>query len=173
MRIKKKRINLGDKYDRDIDKMISDYIAETGDKDWTRIKVAQWAIANNRWEQHEESAIRELARHISQRARKATFIDDDGNTIRIWHAWRLGDDQPTFWSSMDTITPENMRYSINSRRDKLVNGAVKAVTDAEHFNKNHNPGDPIYVETDLTKEVNEKMQSGLYDDKRPDDEGHD
>jgi hypothetical protein len=169
MRIRKKRINIGNKYDRDIDKMILDYITETGDKDWTRMKVALWAIRNHRWEQHEESAAKELARHISQRARTKTFTTDEGDTVRKWHAWRPGDDQPTFWSSMDTITPENMRYSINSRRDKLVNGAVKAIIDAEYFNKHHNPGDPINVETDLTKDVNEKRQPGLYDDVRPDD----
>ena len=71
------------------------------------------------------------------------------------------------WLSMETITVERMRQSINSRREKLVNGAVKATIDAEHFNKHHNPGDPIRVETDLTKDVKEKRQPGLYDDMPP------
>jgi hypothetical protein len=171
MSTKRKQNKPASKFDRDIEKMIADYIAATGDNDWNRLKVAAWAIANGKWEQHKASAVRELARVISRVAGKSTFVDEDGNTVRKYHAWRLGHDQPTLWSSIDTITVENMKFSINSRRDKLVNGAVKAIIDAEHFNKHYNPGDPIHIETDLTKDVNEKRQPGLYDDTTPDDPG--
>jgi hypothetical protein len=151
--------------------MIPDYIADTGDHDWTSMKIAAWAIKNDKWNQRQGSAVKELARTISRVAGKATFVDEEnGDTVRKYHAWRLGHDQPMLWSAMDEITRENMKFSINSRRDKLVNGAVKGIIDAEYFNKHHNPGDPIVLETDLTKDVAEKRQPGLYDDTGPDDD---
>src|SRR5690348_12205251 len=154
--------------------MIDDYIADTGDKNWTKMKVAAWGIRNGKWEQHQESAIKELARDISRVAGKATFVDKEtGQTVRKYHAWRLGEDQPMFWSAIDSIAVENMRYSINARRDKSVDGLVKATVDARYFNKHHNPSDPIQVETDLTQDVSEKLMPTLYDDKPPADEaGH-
>ena len=159
------------KYDKDIENMIAGYVAATGDKDWNRMKVAAWAIAEGLWEQHKASAIKQLARDISRTAGKATFVNENGDTVRKYHAWRLGQDQPMLWSAMEDISVENMHYSINARRDKLVNGAVKAIIDAEHFNTHYNPGDPIRVETDLTQDVIEKRQPGLYDDTAgPDDD---
>ena len=47
---------------------------------------------------------------------------------------------------------------------------VKAIVDAEYFNTHHNPGEPITVETDLTKDVMEKRQSSLYDDILPNED---
>jgi hypothetical protein len=169
-RRKKSKWN-SDKYERDIMKIISDYIAETGDTNWDHIKVAQWAINNGRWEQRKTSAVKELAKDISRAARTKSFPNEHGEEVRQYHSWRLGHDQPTFWSSIDTITVEHMAQSINSRREKLVNGAVKAIIDAEYFNDHHNSGDPIRVETDLTRDVTEKRQSGLYDDMPPEEPG--
>lgn len=157
------------RYERDIEKMISAYVAATGDNDWNRMKVAAWAIKNGLWEQQRLNAVKELAKTISRVAGKATFTDEDGNTVRKYHSWRLGEDQPMLWSAMDKITVENMTYSINARRDKLVGGALRAIIDSEYFNKHHNPGDPIEFETDLTKDVNEKRQPTLYDDVPPDE----
>lgn len=157
------------KYVADIETMIEKYIAATGDVNWTRARVAAWIIDNDLWEQRKESAIKELAKDISRVARTVTFPGDDGVPVRKYHAYQLGHDQPMLWAPMDKISPENMKASINARRDKLVNGAVKAVVDAEYFNNHFNPGDPINVDTDLTHDVNEKRQPSLYEDRPPED----
>src|SRR5262245_30960852 len=124
----KKRRAWPEKYERDIEKIIADYIAETGDKDWTRDKVAAWAIQNGRWQQEKANAAKELARVISRVAGRATFLDEEGNEVRKYHSWRLECDQPRLWSSIDTITRDHMMQSINDRRDKLVDGAVRVIT---------------------------------------------
>jgi hypothetical protein len=72
------------------------------------------------------------------------------------------------------MTRERMIYSKNSRRAKLVGGMTQLVVDVTHFDKHYNPGDPIGVETDLTKDVQEKRQPGLYEDMPPEElEGQD
>lgn len=158
------------KYERDIEKVIADYIAATGDRDWTRIKVAAWAIDQGRWEQCKTSAVKELAKEISRVARTITFYDEEtGERPRKYHAWPLGPFQPTFWSAMEDITRDNMERSVSSRAEKLAGGMTKVVIDADYFNKHHNPGDPIVVETDLTAAVQEKRQPALYDDVAPED----
>lgn len=158
-----------DKFERDIQAIIADYEAATGNMDWTRDDIAAWAIKNEKWEQRPISAIRELSKIIGRVARQVTFIDDDGNEVRKYHSYQLGEGQPRLWSSIDLITPESMTASINDRRDKLVDGAVKIVIDTEYFNDKHNPGDAIAVELDLTRDVKEKRQPGLYDDLPPED----
>jgi len=167
---RKKGRKAPDKFEKDIASMIAAYVADTGDQRWTRDKVAAWAIKKNKWEQRPISAVRELSRIIGRVARQVTFVDDDGNEVRKYHSFQLGDEQPRLWSSIDAITPEAMTASINDRRDKLVDGAVKMVIDAEHYDKHYNTGDSIRVETDLTKDVKEKRQPGLYDDVPPDDD---
>jgi hypothetical protein len=165
----RKRQKVPDNYDRLIEQMIVDYVAATGDQEWSREKVARWAIEQDRWEQRQANAVKELSRVIGRVARKTTFTNEDGDEVRKYHSWRPGPKQPTFWSSMEAITPEHMRESINARRDKLVDGAVKVTIDAEHYNKHHNPGDPIVVDPDLSRDVREKRAPGLYDDVAPDD----
>ncbi len=170
MSARKRRTPAPTKFDRDVERMIADYIAETGDQKWTRQKVAQWAIENDRYEQRKRSAIKELSREIGRVAQQTSFIDDDGLEVRKYHAWPVGPDQPRCWSTIDAISPENMSRSLQDRRDKLIDGAVRVVNDADHFNKRYNPGDPIQVETDLTQDVKWRRQPGLYDDVAPPDE---
>ena len=134
------------------------------------MKVARWMIANNMWERQKYNETKELAKLISLAAGRAAFKDDTtGETVRKYHAFQLGEDQPMLWADIHTISPQNMKASINARRDKLVGGAVKAIIDAEYFNTHHNPGDPIKFETDLTFDVKEKRMPGLYDDSGPTD----
>ena len=165
----KKKHKPPEKFERDIAAMIVAYVAETGDVSWTRDKVAEWAILNGKWEQRPVNAMRELSKIIGRIARQVTFVDEDGNDVRRYHSYQFGDGQPRLWSSIETISPEAMTASINDRRDKLVDGAVKIVIDAEHFDKHHNAGDAIAVELDLTKDVREKRQPGLYDDVQPEE----
>jgi len=167
----KKRNRLPSSYDRIVGAFIPEYVADTGDKDWTPLKVALWAIEHNKWGQRKINAAKQLAKEIGRVARKVTFLDDEsGENVRLYHSWKPGPNQPTFWSEMGDLTPERWTHSKNSRRSKLVGGMTQLVIDNEHFNKHHNPGDPILVETDLTKDVSEKRQPGLYDDTPPDDE---
>src|SRR5271170_4124734 len=116
MAAKKRRRAWPEKYERDIEKIIADYIAETGDHDWNKDKVALWTIAHNRWEQPHENPTRELARIISRVAGRVTIRDEKGNAVRKYHSYRLEYDQPRLWASVDTISPENMTASVNDRR---------------------------------------------------------
>jgi hypothetical protein len=155
--------------DKAIDDLMSAYGSSTGSTSWTSKSLATWAVKHGLWKKPESGVIKELARKISRRARKKIFRDGS-REIRKYHAWKAGEDQPTFWSPIDKITPQNMKYSINARRDKCVDGLHKAMLDAEHFNSHYNAGEPIIVEPDLTRDVNEKREPTLYDDSPPTDQ---
>lgn len=61
-------------YDSQIVKFIPEYVTETGDKDWTPIKVALWAIEHDKWGQRKINAAKQLAKEIGRVARKASFF---------------------------------------------------------------------------------------------------
>lgn len=159
----------GQKYAQDLETFIERYIAETGDQQWTRMKVAAWAIDNGLWHQRRISAVRQLAAELANVMRRATFTNEEGHEIRKYHAYRLGDDQPWMWKEMSKMATPEMRESATSRRDKLAGGVIKLTLDTEHFDKHFNAGDPIVIDPDFTKDVAEYRQASWYDDQPPDD----
>jgi len=167
MRAIKRRSRPKDKYTRDLESFIPQYIAATGDVAWTAATVAAWAIDNDLWEQREVNAIRQLARELSAVARQVTFLDENGNEVRKYHAYRLGDDQPMLWEGIEEIAPENMERAKTMRRAKLVAGAIKLTIDLNYYNETVNPGDSILFDTDFQRDIADYFQPSLYDDTPP------
>jgi hypothetical protein len=156
-----------DKYTRDLEKFISEYIQATGDQSWTTHKIAAWLIATNQWEDRKIDATRALARQLSRAARQATISDEEGRKIRRYHAYRLGPQQPMLWSEMESIQPEQMKESKTMRRNKLASGCVQLSLDLGYYNKNHNPGEPIEFDPDFRKDIEDREQSDEYNDTPP------
>ena len=157
-------------FEKQIEVMIPAYVAATGDKNWTRDKVAMWAIDNDLYEQRKSNAVKELSKLIGRVAQQAGIPDGKGHRIRKYLAYPAGDNQPMLWAALEDITPENAKASVQQCRDKLVNGALKMIYTCDYYNEKHNPGDPLVFDADLTKDIEEKRQSGLYDDVPPEDD---
>jgi len=156
------------KYARDLEQFIADYIQATGDHAWTTLKVADWLIKAGKWEDQKINATRYLSRQLSRAAREATISDEDGNKIRKYHAYRIGPQQPMLWTEMDRIERDHMDESKTMRRNKLVAGAIQLHLDLKYFNKNHNPGEPLLFDANLTSDIEDKSQPTDYDDTPPD-----
>lgn len=159
-----------EKYERDLEQGIADYIAATGDQSWTLLKVADWMIRQKKWEQERESAARQLTRHLRRVARRVRIIDDEtGKEVRKYHAFRLGDHQPMLWAEMESITPEQMNESKTMRRNTFAGGIIQLARDLDHFNRKYNPGDPIIFNSDFTKDIEDDAHPSDYDDTPPDE----
>ncbi len=163
-----------DKYTRDLEQFIPDYVAATGDHAWTTDRVAEWAIENDKWEQRKISAIRQLARELSRVARQVHITNDKGERVRKYHPYRLGHDQPMLWASIDEIAPEQMNESKTMRRNMLAAGCVQLNRDLCHFNDHYNPGDPLLFDPDFTNDIADTQQPDEYrDSPSPDDQSDD
>lgn len=169
----KRRHRSPSKYARDLEGFIAQYIAATGDQEWDRTKVAQWAIDNGLWLRRKISAVRQLAAELGNVMRHRKITNEEGHEIRKYCAYRLGDDQPWLWKEMEKMTTPQYRESATSRRDKLASGLIQLVMDSEHFDKHYNAGDPIVIDPDFSKDVAEFRQSSLYDDIPPGDDDDD
>ena len=78
------------KYERDLQGFIPQYVEATGDLAWTPQHVAEWAINNGLWARHRISAVRQLATEISRAAGRVYIVDEDGLRARKYHPYRLG-----------------------------------------------------------------------------------
>lgn len=170
MSTKKHRQKAKDKYTRDLEGFIAQYIAATGDQSWTTTKVAAWAIKNNMWEQRQISAIRQLARELSRTARQVYIYDENGRRVRKYQAFRLGHDQPMLWATMEAITREQMDESKTMRRNTLARGCVQLDIDVNHYNAKHNPGEPLLFDPNFTKDIADNAHPETYDDTPPPEE---
>jgi hypothetical protein len=166
----KKRRKVSNKYARDLEALIAEYIAETGDQAWTTKKVAEWVYASGRWKQERKNAVSQLARDLSGAARNATMTDEHGNKVRKYHAFQLAPEQPTWWAEMESITRDQMDESKTMRREKFAAGCVKLHTDLDYCNRHHNPGDPLVFDPDFSKDIADKQQSSEYNDSAPAEE---
>ena len=157
---------------KDLEQFIAAYILATSDQAWTTFKIADWLINTGKWEDRKINATRYLSRQLSAAARQATITDEDGNSIRKYHAYRLGPQQPMLWSEMESILPEQMNESKTMRRNTLAAGNVQLWLDLDYYNKNHNPGEPILFDPDYTNDIADRTQPDDYNDTAPeDDEG--
>lgn len=164
-----KKRKVKDKYTRDLEQFVPQYIAATGDQAWTTMKVAEWAVGNGLWEQRRISAIRQLARELSRVLRQVYITDESGCPVRKYHAFRLGKDQPMLWAPIEVITREQMDESKTMRRNTLAAGCVQLYSDLRYFNAKHNAGDPLLFDPDFARDIDEFLHPTEYPDAPPDD----
>lgn len=163
-----------EKYERDLEQGIAEYLAATGDQSWTLARVAAWMIEHGKWEQEREGAIRQLTRHLRRVARQVHIVDEEtGKEVRKYHPFRLGDHQPMLWAEMESITPEQMNESKTMRRNILAGGCIQLARDLDHYNRKYNPGDPIPFDADFTRDIEDDAHPEDYDDTPPDESGDD
>ena len=162
-----------DKYARDLEGFIEQYIKDTGDQAWTTMKIAAWAIEKGLWKQYKIQAVKQLARELTRAAGKVFLTDEDGKRVRKYHPYRLGNDQPMLWDSMETITHENMDNSKTTRRDGIAGRVAQLNRDVGYYNNHHNPGEPLLFDPDFGPDLAEEKQSSEYNDLPPDDEPDD
>lgn len=100
---------------------------------------------------------------------KSKFVNEKGKVIRKYLSYKIPGTQLMLWDRMDEISVENYKSSVIVRRDATKARVIQYYNDTEHFNEHHNPGTPIVVETDFTKDIEELKQSEEYHDSPPED----
>ena len=158
--------------DREFEQHIEAYVLATDDHQWTVPKVSAWIIETNRCNIRSETLQRMISRRLRKVAGRAKFFDQEkGRWIRRHHPEQLGEHQPMLYSTMEEVGgPEQMKESFKLRRTNIASRVCQGVDDADYYNRNLNPGDPIVFETDFTRDVKDRVQPTLYDDVPPDDD---
>ena len=141
----------------------------TGDKEPDLYEVARWAHDNGLMDQPLVDVLRIMARALARACRQDYIEDDNGEPVRRRHAVReqRGDKQKTLWPMMENITREKMHVSLSSRRSGSAQDILQIERDRRFFNTNYNPGEPIELDYDMNRDVEEHFMPPDYPDAPP------
>lgn len=170
--MKRKKKVPGSSYARELQIIIDDYVADTGETVIDMRMVAAWAIQRKRWDQPPADKISRLAKELSAAARQETVVNDDGEPVRRRHAWteKQGDKQLTFWVNIEDANPHQMRACAQQRRKGILADCVQLERDVDYYNDKYNPGESIQLTFDFTEDMHEKDQPTEYPDAPPEDD---
>jgi hypothetical protein len=80
-----------------------------------------------------------------------------------------GGKQLMFWFKMENATPEDMRLSAQARRRGTRADVFQIVRDVKYYNSHYNPGDPIQLDFNFNKDIEEQQFPTEYPDAPPAD----
>src|SRR5262245_23336122 len=162
-------------YTRSLLAIVDEYNADENDKEPDLYQVAKWAHAKGLMDLPEVDPHRVMARNLARACRQDYVIDENGEPVRKRHAVReeSGDIQRTLWPNMEDIVQATMRASLNSRRKGFAEDVLQIERDRRSFNKNYNPIDPIEIDYNFNKDVEEHFMPTDYPDEPPADHSDD
>jgi hypothetical protein len=140
-----------------LEKIVREYRLAGGVWPTTSHAIARWAMANRRWEQPQDSALRQCAREISRAMRAEYVRDGSGRKVRVKHAvvLRDGDAQTVLWDDIRTASRDHMEVSFQQRRERIVGDCKQLKTDVDSYNASHPAGDPLQIVFDFRNDLAE------------------
>ena len=106
---------------------------------------------------------------LARACRQDYITDENGEPVRCRHAVKetRGDRQLTLWPKMETMSPEQMRLSLQVRKRGGVQDFIQIERDRRYYNKHFNPGDPIALDYNANPDVEEHFLPTEYPDTPP------
>ena len=146
--------------------LVREYQLATGNIEISTSAVANWAIANDKYKPDPVDEAARLATKLSNALRKEHFTDPQGRSVRLTHAVtnREGQLKMTSWYAMKSISPENMKRSLQQRREQSLADNIQMKADQDSYNENFNQGEQISLIFDYTLdllEIDEVRKSDL------------
>lgn len=129
--------------------------------------MASWLIRNNKWNRGESTIIDLCARDISRAMREEYHTDPQGRRVRTKHAAKFPapgteEGQMTLWHDIRNAPRKFMECSFANRRNQIVGDCVQLNTDVKSYNENVSKDDPIPMLFDMTDDVAESEQTGVF-----------
>jgi hypothetical protein len=148
-----------------LQEIINDYLAETGESQFDMPTVAAWAIRTERWQPAHRSAIKQCTHELSKAARDEYYTDPQGRRVRCKHVIRQ--EQGFLWADIQTAPPEHMKLSLQQRRMYITGDCRHLKTDLDSFNDNNQYGVQLEIGFDFTEDLLELEMPKEYPDKKP------
>src|SRR5437879_4193909 len=124
----------------------------------TTRQIATWAIAQGMWKPHPTSAIEQCADQLSRAMREEYVIDPQGRTVRAKHAAKVlaAGKQLTLWADIRTASKFHMEIALQQRRHQILGDCRQLKTDADSYNENAAPLEPIQMVLDFSRDLEEE-----------------
>jgi hypothetical protein len=122
-------------------------------------ELAAWAYRNGLHKPSQKTIIELIAKDIAQVFREEYRTDNQGRRYRAKHAIRKKQDNKTLslWADLDdpNAPHEHFQKSFAQRRSQIVGDCYQLKTDADVYNDNRKPSNPIQIVLDFTFDVEE------------------
>ncbi len=142
-------------YSDQIQKMVQIYREEGGKWPASSREIAQWAISTSRWVPQPSAIVAQCADHISKALRDEYYTDPQGRRVRINHAAHSNGEQLVLWDDIRTAKPGHMLLSFQQRRRQILGDCKQLKNDADSYNENRMPDNPIQLIFDFTLDLEE------------------
>ena len=131
-----------------------------------RIDIAEWAMANSKWEMSRESKLRACAQDMADAMAEEYITDETGRRVRLKHVarMRINGEQGAFWDDIRTMPLNHMQLSVAFHRKGIVAQCRQLSNDVRYFNRKHPEYEQIQLVLDFTRDVQE-LDQGRGNDK--------
>ena len=129
----------------------------------TAKEIAAWAIRQGLWHPQPADLIEQCAEELARAMREEHVTDAQGRSVRVKHVVRTTttSGQTRFeWADSRTATRAFMEIAFAQRRQQIVGDCRQLKGDADSFNENRCPDNPIEIVFDFTRDLAELEQQG-------------
>ena len=168
MRTKQRTVSIEDNQ-----QTINDWMIATGAEEIDMNKVAEWAIANNRWHPKPYDPVKVCAKEMSRAAREEMYFDPQGREVRKKHCYVITEpDGQRRWRWVDIVTakPNPMRISLQSRRRSALGDILQLDTDRNSYNDNNKYGAQLEMSYNFDEDLAEMSNPTEYPEHPEDDD---
>jgi hypothetical protein len=123
-------------------------------------EMAEWAVANDRYQLTRGMAVSQCKEHLARAMRLEHVIDSKGRSVRKYYAARMrrpNGGQKTLWGDWDS-EPEFMEVAVANRRNQILGECRQLKTDVVSYNERKAPQRPIQVSFDFSIDLEELEQ---------------
>jgi hypothetical protein len=119
--------------------------------------IAAWAIRSGKWQPQPGSLIHQCAEELSRAMREDYITDPQGRTVRAKHAARVKENgqQTTLWADIRSASHSHMERAFAQRRKQILGDCRQLKSDADSYNDNRRPEQPIQVVFDFSLDLAE------------------
>jgi hypothetical protein len=140
-------------------KIVEDYRA--ADEPWpaTREQIAEWAVANDRYQLTRGMAVNQCAERISRAMGLEHVKDNKGRSVRKYYAARIRENGQLVmkWDDLNAERPF-MEMAAANRRNQVLGQCLQLKNDIDSYNDRHCPDRPIQIDFNFNIDLEELGQ---------------
>lgn len=147
-------------YVKQCQQIVREYRLAGGPWPARRADIAEWAIANGKWQVPRASKVRMCGEDLAAAMALETITDNTGRRVRLKHATQMKVDgvQGSFWGDIRTMSLNEMRLNSGQRRRGVLAELVQITHDLRFFNELHPEWEQVCLALDFTADVREIEQ---------------
>jgi hypothetical protein len=147
------------KFNEQLLRIVEDYRAAGQPWPASAEQMAEWAVANDRYELTRGMAVSQCKEKIARAMRMEHVRDKRGRSVRKYYAARIRENGQLVmrWDDWNAERPF-MQIAVANRRNQILGECRQLKSDVESYNDRKCPEEPIQVEFDFSVDLEELQQ---------------